>query len=103
MCTLDAENMSNTRIEHPSIHCGFRRIHPPPPQGTLTIFDKRAKSLAEIALPGPHCCGCNIRGLGFVIFLVGPHCCGCIIRDGLVTIAEQSRKTLYAARPSHGE
>jgi hypothetical protein len=47
-------------------------------------LDKRAKSIAEIPLPGPHCCGC-------------------IIRDGVVTIAEQSRKTLYAGHASYGE
>jgi hypothetical protein len=48
------------------------------PQGTLAIFDKRAKSVAEIVLPGPQISGCTIR-------------------DGVMTIAEQSRKTLYRA------
>ena len=48
------------------------------PQGTLAIFDKRAKLIAEIALPGPEVSGC-------------------VIRDGILTIAEQSRKTLYRA------
>jgi hypothetical protein len=47
-------------------------------QANLAVFDKKAKLIADILLPGPEISGCAIR-------------------DGFITIAEQSRKTLYRA------